>query len=472
MANITSQDAVFNERRDAGVTYHEKMLTTKPFRSTPPERPQGRKVRKGALMAHVIELRPTASQANYFRKCAGVARFAYNTLVAKWKAGEKYDRKAYQKHCSTLRQSTPFMQEVTARAVYVAADQFHNAVSNFFASCKGQRKGRKAKPPTFKKKGKSPAVFRLGHGTQFSVQDRNLRVQGLRENIRMREYVRFTGTLKSVSIKLRAGRWYASFLVELSEALPTKTISAREPSVGVDLGLKALAVLSTGEVIPNPKPLWGKLRLLKRRQRQQSRKRIKGAKKQSNRYVKVSAQVARLHLNVANARADAHHKLTTNLVRRFDRIVIEDLAVGNMVKNRRLSRAISDAGWATIRHQLSYKCKLAGVELVVADRFFASSQTCSCCGHRLAVKLTLKDRVFKCPVCALELDRDLNAAKNLAGFEPVVAPVTERRKMHVLDLCKSFPQGEAGSLEGVNIKSTLTGGFSVKSLETVADDSD
>jgi IS605 OrfB family transposase len=171
---------------------------------------------------------------------------------------------------------------------------------------------------------------------------------------------------------------------------------------------------------------------------------------------------------VANARADAHHKFTTNLVRRFNRIVIEDLAVGNMVKNRRLSRATSDAGWATIRQQLTYKCKLAGVELVVAPRFFASSQTCSGCGHRLAVNLTLKDRVFKCPVCALEIDRDMNAAKNLAGFEPADAPVTASRKTCVLDLCKSFPQGEAGLPEGVNIGSTLTGGVSATLPATAA----
>ena len=423
------------------------------------------------MMGCVIELRPTATQAQYLSKCAGVMRYAYNSLVARWKGGEKYDAKTFQKHCVTLRQSTPFMAEVASRATYVAADQFHQAASNFFASCKGTRKGKKLKPPTFKKKGMSPDIFRLDHKTQFSAQGHNLRVQGLPEQIRMRENIRFNGTAQSVSIKRRAGKWFASFLVELAETPPAKQTTARKPSVGVDLGLKVLAALSTGELIENPRPLRRKLRLLKRPQRQQSRKHIKGAKKQSKRYQIVSAKISRMHLKVANERADKQHKFTTNLVRRFDKIVIEDLAVGNLLKNRRLSRAIADAGWSTIRQQLTYKCKLAGVELVIAPRFFASSQTCSKCNHRLAVNLSLKNRTFNCPACGFESDRDLNAAVNLDNYQLSVAPVTARRKKCVLDPYKSYPQGEAGLTDSAHIGSTLTGGVSALLPEMAAEGS-
>ena len=382
-------------------------------------------------------------------------RFVYNALVAKWKAGEKYSRKEFQKFCVNLRQRTPWMQLVGSRATYEAADSFHAAATNFFKACKKGGKLQK-KPPTFKKKGTRDS-FRLSHSTQFSVQDRSLRVQGLPEEIRMREFIRFTGTIKSVSIKQHAGKWFASFCVQLAEEQPAKSLPAREPSVGVDFGLKVLAALSTGELIENPKPLRRSLKLLKRRQRQVSRKHVRGAK-QSHRRQIVNQRVSRIHKKVADQRSAAQHALTSSLVKRFDRIVIEDLAVSNMAKNRKLSRAVMDAGWASLRWQLTYKCEAAGVQLVVADRFFASSQTCSGCGHGLAVNLTLKQRAFNCPSCELSLDRDVNAARNLAAHQPktiLTPPNRGSRKTCALDLRKTFPQGEAGLLEGANINHTI-----------------
>ena len=400
--------------------------------------------------AHIIELRPTASQADYLRRCAGTMRFTYNHLVARWKAGEKYNRKVFQKHCVVLRQSTPWMNKVGSRATYEAMDGFHAAASNFFKSCQGKRSGKKMKPPTFKRKG-CDDVVRFSHNTQFSLRDRNLRIQGLREEIWMREYIRLKGQVKSLSIKLHAGKWFATFVVDLAEESSVKPMPARKPSVGVDLGIKTLATLSSGEVVTNPKPLQKKLRLLRRRQRQVSRKFVRG-KKQSNRYKIAKARVARLHKKVADQRKNAQHMFTSGLVKRFDRIVIEDLRVTNMLKNKRLTRVISDAGWASIRWQLEYKAKAAGVELIVADRFFASSKTCSCCGHKLET-LKLSERTFNCPSCKASLDRDLNAALNLEKYqksEPT-PPIRGSRKTYVLDPCKSLPCGKAGSPEGVNI---------------------
>lgn len=396
------------------------------------------------LLAHKIELRPTSTQGEYLRRCCGTMRYVFNQLVAKWKAGEKYNRKEWQNFCSALRQATPWMQQVGSRAVYEAADAFHSGISHFFRTCQ-QADGKKWKPPAFKNRGQNDSC-RFSYSTQFAVNEHNLRIQGLKEQIPMRERIRFEGKVKSVTIKPYCGKWYASFLVE-TEGKPT-SVSAREPSVGIDFGLSKLAVLSTGEVIENPKPLKRSLRKLKRRQRQVSRRYVKGAKQQSHRYQKAVASVARIHKKVADQRSAAQHKFTSDVVQRFSRITIEDLNVSGMQKNRRLSRAISDAGWSTLRWQIEYKAKMAGVELVIADRWFASSKTCSGCGQKKD-QLKLSERTFECSGCGVSLDRDLNAAINLDRYEATTPPIRGSRKTDRVGLRKTTSVAEP--LEPVNI---------------------
>ena len=262
----------------------------------------------------------------------------------------------------------------------------------------------------------------------------------------MRERIRFPGKVKSVTIKPCCGKWYAAFLVEVEDK--PRSDLAQKPQVGIDFGLKSLAVLSTGEVIENPRPLKRSLRKLKRRQRQVSRRYVKGAKQQSRRYEKAVAAVARIHKKVSDQRSAAQHRFTSEVVRRFSRITIEDLNVRSMLKNKRLSRSISDASWGSLRWQLEYKAKASGVEFVVADRWFASSKTCSGCGHKIE-NLALSQRTFHCPECNLSLDRDLNAAINLDRYEATSPPIRGRRKTDAIDLRKASQ--EAGSLDGVNI---------------------
>ncbi len=359
------------------------------------------------LKAHVIELRPTKAQAVHLTKSAGTARFVYNHLVRwnreRYSTGLKYSRKSAQQECVRLRQSIAWIREVSSRCVYEACDQFHQAMARFFQA-QGLQQGKKTNLPAFKRKFKNEA-FRFSHSSQFSVDGRRLKMWKLTDSIRMREALRFSGTVKSASIRLRAGRWFASFLIETSEERLPKG-ATREPSVGVDFGLKSLAVLSTGEVIANPKPLHCKLRLLQRRQRQLSRK-----KRGSHRQALARRKVARLHKKIADIRSQAQHRLSKNLAIRFDRIVIEDLNVGGMLYNRKLARSVVDAGFGELRRQLEYKSKWHGVELVIADRFFASSKTCSNCGNVRQIKLS--ERIYRCTQCGLEIDRDLNAAKNL-----------------------------------------------------------
>jgi putative transposase len=200
------------------------------------------------------------------------------------------------------------------------------------------------------------------------------------------------------------GRWYLSFAVDVADpaqAPPAGTM------VGVDLGVTDFAVTSEGEKIANPRHLERKARRLVRYQRRMARK-----QRGSNNRAKAKAKVARAHRKVRASRTDFLHKTSARLIRDHDVIVIEDLAVTNMVRNRHLAKAISDCGWGEFRRQLQYKAATYGRHLIVIDRWYPSSKTCSTCGHRLA-ELSLSTRTWRCPSCGTLHDRDVNAAKNI-----------------------------------------------------------
>ena len=206
-------------------------------------------------------------------------------------------------------------------------------------------------------------------------------------------------------------RWYVTFAVDTGAPAPAETV---EHAIGVDLGLTNFLVTSDGERVVNPRCLARKARNLARYQR-----RIARCQRGSRNRRKAKIKLARAHRKVRNARRDFLHRTTTTLVRSADVIAIEDLSVKNMIRNRRLARAISDAGWGEFRQQLEYKCARAGRTLVVIDRWYPSSKTCSTCGHRLA-ELALSSRHWTCPGCRARHDRDLNAAKNILAAGLVV----------------------------------------------------
>ncbi|GGN06917.1 transposase [Lentzea pudingi] len=208
------------------------------------------------------------------------------------------------------------------------------------------------------------------------------------------------------------GRWYATFAVDTDAPVSAEPTGR---SIGVDLGLSDFLVTSDGERIANPRHLAVKARNIARYQRRMAR-----CQRGSSNRRKAKAKVARAHRKVRNARQDFLHRSTTRLVRSADVIVIEDLNIRGMVRNRHLARAISDVSWGEFRRQLEYKCSRTGRALVVIDRWFPSSKLCSTCGHRLT-QLSLSSRHWTCPSCRTRHDRDINAAKNILAAGQAVA---------------------------------------------------
>lgn len=223
--------------------------------------------------------------------------------------------------------------------------------------------------------------------------------------VKMHEMLRFSGRILAVTVSREANRWFASFSVEVEEA-PFQRES--QASVGVDLGLIDLAVLSDGTRFANPQALRRNLKKLRRLSRGLSHK-----KKGSENRRKARMKLAKLHYRISCIRKDALHKLTTYLVKNYSLIGIETLNVKGMLKNGRLSRAVADVGMHEFRRQLAYKSVLYGTQLVLADRWFPSSKTCSECGCVREVPLKLAVRRWLCHECGVEHDRDLNAAINL-----------------------------------------------------------
>lgn len=365
--------------------------------------------------AHKIALDPTNVQATGLARAAGTARFAYNWALARWQeqyAAKKLDPTLPSPSQYSLRRELngvkreqfPWMLESTKCAPQEAIIALGAAFKNFFAG--------RAKFPTFKKRGHHDA-FRLSSG-QFSIKDRLIRVPNIGW-IRMREGLRWGDARPvSVTISKRAGRWFASVQCEVPEAVQSVPAALRS-TVGVDVGVREY-VVSDGTRHEVPRHLRVKLRALRRAQQALSRK-TKGS---ANR-AKARAHVARLHARVADARSDWLHKITTNLAVAHDRIVIEDLNVRGMTRNHHLALSIADASFGEFRRQLEYKTKDHDAELVLADRWFPSSKTCSACGAKTKRTMSLSVRTWTCETCGMQHDRDLNAARNLAAFDPAVS---------------------------------------------------
>ena len=361
------------------------------------------------LIAHRVALDLNNVQAAYMSQAAGTARFAYNWALSEWKKQyeawkqdntlSKPSQEALRRQLNSIkRKQFPWMLEVTKNAPQMAIIQLGQAFKNFFAG--------RSRYPKFRKKGRDDR-FTLTND-QFSIDAFRIRIPRLGW-VRMRESLRFAGKIMSATISRVANRWFVSITVDTEDNshLPK---AENQGAAGVDLGVSALATLSTGEIIAGPKPHKALLSRLKRLSRSLSRKQ-KGSANRG----KVKIKLAKLHARIASIRTDALHKLTTDLTRRFHSIGIENLNVRGMMKNRHLSRAVADMSFYEFRRQLQYKTAMRGGQVVVADRFYPSSKTCSVCGYKLE-SLPLSVRKWKCPGCGTDHDRDLNAAINLKNM--------------------------------------------------------
>ena len=289
-------------------------------------------------------------------------------------------------------------------------------MSNWSKSRKGQRKGCRVGFPKFKAKDRATPRFAYTTGSFGLIQGdpKALKLPRIGRVHCLEDVAERVGDARvlRMTVSRRAGRWYAALTVEREDKPVTQV--PKGGAVGVDLGIKTLATLSDGTIIPNPRALNTRLKALRKAQQALSRK-TKG----SARRRKAQERVARLHARVADVRADAINKATTMIARTYSTVCIEDLNVAGMMKNRRLARSVSDASLGEFRRQLDYKTARTGAALHVIDRWYPSSKTCSKCGA-VKAKLSLSERVYRCDACGLAIDRDLNAAINIcvAGSAP------------------------------------------------------
>jgi putative transposase len=350
-------------------------------------------------------------QATYFAKACGVARFAYNWALAEWKrlyeSGNQVSEGILRKRLNEIKKEQfPWMLEVTKCAPQLAImNNLNNAFKNFFE--------KRAEFPKFHKKGINDS---------FSISNDHFNVDGYFVHIpklgqvRLAESLRFDGKILAATVSRRADKWFISIQVELTDE---STHTCKNQAVGVDFGVCSLAALSDGTIIQSSKASRKYGKKLRRLNQELSRR--KGARKgelKSANFKKTKLKIAKLYAKMADLRADETHKLTTMLTQNYSLIGIEDLNVKGMMANHNLARSIADAALSDARRQLEYKSEVSGSRIVVADRWFPSSKTCSCCG---AVKesLLLSERTFRCEVCGFDCDRDENAAKNLKNYAQI-----------------------------------------------------
>jgi putative transposase len=358
--------------------------------------------------SYQYRLYPTAQQAQTFDQWISVCRFVYNlaleTKINAWKSANK-NLTAYDL-CKQLKElkTVDWVADVDSQALYNEMDKLEKAYKGFF-------KGNGF--PRFRKKSGVGSFSCHGNKREVNWETGMLTIPKIKD-IPINLTRKFEGKIKTVTISRSAtGKYYASILVDNGVELPTPKEIKPETSIGIDVGISNLVVTSTGDVYPNIRSLKSNLDRLKVLQRRASRK-----KKGSQNRRKANKRVAVLHERIRNIRVDHIHKITSALVKtkihdsQVESIMVEDLNVAGMMKNRNISQAISDASLSEIMRQLDYKCKWEGINFVKIGRFDPSSKLCNNCGTKND-DLKLSDRIWTCGSCGSTHNRDLNAALNV-----------------------------------------------------------
>ena len=324
----------------------------------------------------------------------------------------------------------PWSAELSQNAAKYAIVDFGQAVATWGGYRKrikaGQRPGRRVGFPRFKRR-KHEQGFRADNGPDTVKVDGKTVVLPRIGRVAMVEHLRFPGSIREVTINRTAGTWFASFCIEDSPQPDFCPPPVKDgPTIGVDVGVGTMAVCSDGTKVENPRALAAGLKQLRRLDKAIARSRnVHGKSNYSNRREQRYHQRRKVHARVVNVRNDNHHKATTAIAKSAGQVVVETLNVAGLMMNRRLARALADAGMAGFLSKLEYKCAWYGAEYVKADRWYASSKLCAHCGRKND-ELTLSHREWWCGGCGALNQRDDNAAVNLSNWPGLSFPVTGR----------------------------------------------
>lgn len=360
--------------------------------------------------AYKYRLFPNEEQRVLIEKHFGCSRYIYNFALSQ-------RIETYEKEKTTLskyeliklipnlkqKEETEWLKEVNSQSLQSAIINLDTAYTRFFKQKKGF--------PKFKSKHNSNQSFQIPPSTttKIDLKNKKVRLPKFKEGIKFDAHREFVGEMKTCTIsRTPTGKYYISILVEDGQELPTKAPMNEETTIGIDLGLTHFLTTSKGEKIDNPRYMKNKLKALKRSQRNLSRK-----KKGSANREKAKRSLARKYEKITNARRDFHHKVSTTLVRdnQTNTLVMEDLDIKSMQKNRWLSQSISDVGWGEFVSMIKYKCDWYGKNFIQIGQYEPSSKLCSC--GKINHKLKLSDRTWTCHHCNTTHDRDILASNNI-----------------------------------------------------------
>lgn len=351
------------------------------------------------LRAYKYRLYPNNQQKEYFARVFGCSRFIYNKMLSDKIEHYKQTGKMLNNTPAQYKKEYEWLKEIDSLALANAQLNLERAYKNFFRNVSTGF-------PKFKSKKANCFSYTTNNqnGTVF-IEGNYIKLPKLKSKVKIVKHREFQGQIKSCTISQTvSGKYFISILVE------TQVEKSKETSkkIGIDLGLKEFAVCSNSERYANPKCLRKSEKKIKKLQKDMARKK-KGSKNRN----KARIKLAKAYEKIYNQRKDFLHKLSTHIIRENQTIVIEDLRVNNMLKNRKLAKAISDTSWARFRFMLEYKANWYGRSLVVAPSNYASSQLCSGCGNKSSQTKDLSVRTYICQECGLIIDRDYNASLNL-----------------------------------------------------------
>lgn len=391
-----------------------------------------RRVHEDAMLhQHAGASRFAFNQGLHFVKEALEQRKSDESIKVPWSDFDLINAFNKWKHTSAAglddnqKPGLPWKDTVCAQVFEEALVDAAKGLKAFVDSRRGKRKGKKIAFPKFKKKHKCRLSFRFRNKIQKGMSSIRVERRGVRlpkigllkvhdDTRKLRRILRRGGRIVFATVSFDQGAWYVAVNVEAKPLHPSQIHQKRTEKIGLDRGLTDFIVGANQHAeeihrVKAPKPLKHSLRKLRIQNRSLSRK-----KKFSKNWVVAKKTLNQTHARIKNIRNDFLHKLSTRLIKNHDSLVIEHLNIAGLIKNPKMSRHIADAAWGEFARMLEYKAAWHGTELEKADRFFASTQTCSQCHRIREEKLTLKDRVFKCPHCGFTADRDVNAGASLA----------------------------------------------------------